>query len=48
VCSSDLLELYTGLAMILALVFLPGGITGFGLVLYRRIRARIPMKGASR
>jgi branched-chain amino acid transport system permease protein len=35
------LELYTGLAMIIAVVFLPGGVTGFGLQLYRRVRARI-------
>jgi branched-chain amino acid transport system permease protein len=32
------LQLYTGLAMIVAVVFLPGGITGFGLQLYRRVR----------
>lgn len=42
------LELYTGLAMIIAIVFLRGGITGFGLVLYRRIRARIPSGGGRR
>jgi branched-chain amino acid transport system permease protein len=35
------LELYTGLAMIIAVVFLPGGVTGFGLVLYRRLRAQL-------
>jgi hypothetical protein len=34
--------------MILALVFLPGGITGFGLVLYRRIGARIRIRGGKR
>jgi branched-chain amino acid transport system permease protein len=33
------LQLYTGLAMIIAVVFLPGGITGFALQLYRRVRA---------
>ena len=32
------LQLYTGLAMIIAVVFLPGGITGFGATLYRRVR----------
>jgi branched-chain amino acid transport system permease protein len=33
------LQLYTGLAMIVAVVFLSGGITGFALQLYRRVRA---------
>jgi branched-chain amino acid transport system permease protein len=32
------LQLYTGIAMIIAVVFLPGGITGFGLTLYRKVR----------
>jgi len=32
------LQLYTGLAMIIAVVFLPGGITGFGAAIYRRVR----------
>jgi branched-chain amino acid transport system permease protein len=33
------LQLYTGLAMIVAVVFLSGGITGSALQLYRRVRA---------
>jgi len=39
------LQLYTGLAMIIAVVFLPGGITGFGAVLYRRVRGLFDRKG---
>jgi branched-chain amino acid transport system permease protein len=39
------LQLYTGLAMIIAVVFLPGGITGSALVLYRKVRGRFNRKG---
>ena len=39
------LQLYTGIAMIIAVVFLPGGITGSALVLYRKIRGRFDRKG---
>jgi branched-chain amino acid transport system permease protein len=38
------LQLYTGLALILVLIFLPGGITGFGVSLFRRLRAKAPKK----
>jgi branched-chain amino acid transport system permease protein len=36
------LQLYTGLALIIVLIFLPGGITGFGMSLFRRLRANTP------
>jgi branched-chain amino acid transport system permease protein len=39
------LQLYTGLAMIIAVVFLPGGITGSAAVLYRRVRGLFDRKG---
>jgi branched-chain amino acid transport system permease protein len=39
------LQLYTGIAMIIAVVFLAGGITGFGQALYRRVRAQFGRKG---
>jgi branched-chain amino acid transport system permease protein len=43
------LHLYTGLAMIITLVFLPGGITGFAAQLFnRRIRGRFTRKGGKR
>jgi branched-chain amino acid transport system permease protein len=38
------LQLYTGIAMIIAVVFLPGGITGFGLAVYRKLRGMLPAK----
>ena len=38
------LELYTGLALILVLIFLPGGITGFGVSLFHRLRAKARKK----
>ena len=34
------LELYTGLALILVLIFLPGGITSFSVSLFHRLRAK--------
>ena len=39
------LQLYTGLAMIIAVVFLPGGITGSVAVLYRKVRGLFDRKG---
>ena len=39
------LQLYTGLAMIIAVVFLPGGITGSVAVLYRKVRGLFDSKG---
>jgi branched-chain amino acid transport system permease protein len=39
------LQLYTGLAMIIAVVFLPGGITGSAAVLYRKVRGLFDRKG---
>ncbi len=39
------LQLYTGLAMIIAVVFLPGGITGSAAVLSRKVRGLFDRKG---
>jgi branched-chain amino acid transport system permease protein len=38
------LHLYTGLALIVVLIFLPGGIVGFAVSQFRRLRPRMPMK----
>jgi branched-chain amino acid transport system permease protein len=38
------LQLYTGLALIIVLIFLPGGIVGFGMSLFHRLKARVPTK----
>ena len=42
------LELYMGLALIVAVVFLPGGITGFVVHNFRRLRGALRTKGARR
>jgi branched-chain amino acid transport system permease protein len=43
------LHLYTGLALILTLVFLPGGISGFGAQLFNKyLRPKFKRKGAKR
>jgi branched-chain amino acid transport system permease protein len=42
------LELYTGVALILVLIFLPGGVTGFAVRVFSLIRARVMPKGARR
>jgi branched-chain amino acid transport system permease protein len=42
------LELYTGLALIGVLIFLPGGVTGFGMRGLQWVRARILSKGGRR
>jgi branched-chain amino acid transport system permease protein len=39
------LQLYTGLAMIVAVVFLPGGVTGSAAALAKKVRARFEKKG---
>jgi branched-chain amino acid transport system permease protein len=39
------LQLYTGIAMIVAVIFLPGGVTGSAAALYRWARARLSKKG---
>jgi branched-chain amino acid transport system permease protein len=41
------LQLYTGLAMIVAVVFLPGGVTGSAAALFKRARARLGKKGGA-
>ena len=38
------LQLYTGLALIVVLIFLPGGITGYGMSLFRRLRSKAPKR----
>jgi len=40
------LQLYTGAALIIVLIFLPGGITGFGVSLFHRLRAKAPKRGS--
>jgi branched-chain amino acid transport system permease protein len=35
------LQLYTGIAMVIAVVFLPGGLSGFGMQLYRRVKGMV-------
>jgi branched-chain amino acid transport system permease protein len=39
------LQLYTGLALVIAVVFLPGGISGFVVDLFQRVRGRLTGKG---
>jgi branched-chain amino acid transport system permease protein len=39
------LQLYTGIAMIVAVVFLPGGVTGSAALLLKKLRARFESKG---
>jgi branched-chain amino acid transport system permease protein len=39
------LQLYTGIAMIIAVVFLPGGVTGSAAVLIKKLRAWLGSKG---
>lgn len=42
------LQLYTGLALILVLIFLPGGISGFGMSLLDRLTAKLPKKRSAK
>jgi branched-chain amino acid transport system permease protein len=42
------LQLYTGLALIIVLIFLPGGITGFAVRQYSRLRALFGARGGPR
>jgi branched-chain amino acid transport system permease protein len=42
------LQLYTGLAMIIAVAFLPGGITGYVLQGFRRLRPKVTKTGGRR
>jgi branched-chain amino acid transport system permease protein len=42
------LQLYTGLAMIVAVVFLPGGVTGTGALLFRKLRGMFNSKGGKK
>jgi branched-chain amino acid transport system permease protein len=41
------LQLYTGIAMIVAVVFLPGGVTGAGALLLKKLRAIFGKKGGT-